>query len=255
MTRSMPTRNDAEVLLNNRSEPWALVTGASGGVGGSCARALADAGYATIVVGRNADRLRALAEEVNAGSGHARCVPIEANLVDREDLRRLLARLEAMRAPDVFVSAAGMTSNSTVHFADDHLDELLALNVRVPMHLSRGVITLMEKERRGYIINVASRAGLVGFSDKGIYGASKAATVRFFDALYTKYLDSDIRVTSICPGWINTPMAVAGGCRKQPEEMLQPEDIAAATVWLLSLPSRVRIRELVVEAGGTTAST
>lgn len=107
-----------------------------------------------------------------------------------------------------------MTSTRTDRFTDAELDEAMALNALAPIQLARGIIAMMENANRGYIINIASRAGLVGFSDKGIYGASKAAAIRFFDAVYAKYLDSGVRVTSICPGWINTPMATAGGCEK-----------------------------------------
>jgi 3-oxoacyl-[acyl-carrier protein] reductase len=254
MTRSIPTTDEISTLLSNSSAPLALVTGASGGVGRCCAKALADIGYATVIVGRSASKLRALADEINAGPRGTPCIALEADLLDREGIRLLLAQIEAIRAPDVFVSAAGITSNCTDRFDDEHLDEVIALNVLAPMYLTRGIIALMEIAKRGYIINIASRAGLVGFSDKGIYGASKAATLRFFDALYAKNLDTGIRLTSICPGWINTPMASVGGCQKRPEEILQPEDISSAVVWLVSSPSRVRIRELVVEAGGSAAS-
>jgi NAD(P)-dependent dehydrogenase (short-subunit alcohol dehydrogenase family) len=179
------------------------------------------------------------------------CIALPADLKDRQAIRHLLARIETVGVPDVFISAAGMTSNSTDRFTDAELDETVALNVLAPMHLTRGIIALMEKSNQGYIINIASRAGLVGFSDKGVYGASKAATIRFFDAAYAKYLDSGVRVTSICPGWINTPLATAGGCKKEPEDILQPQDISSLIVWLVSSNPRVRIRELTVEAGGS----
>ncbi|NBI46333.1 SDR family NAD(P)-dependent oxidoreductase [Burkholderia gladioli] len=230
----------------------ALITGASGGVGRCCAKALADIGYATIVVGRDPDRLAALVGEIEALPRAMPCIALAADLKDREAIRGLLARIATLGVPEVFISAAGMTSTRTDRFTDAELDEAMALNALAPIQLARGIIAMMENANRGYIINIASRAGLVGFSDKGIYGASKAAAIRFFDAVYAKYLDSGVRVTSICPGWINTPMATAGGCEKKPEDLLQPQDISSLIAWLVSSNPRVRIRELTVEAGGST---
>jgi short-subunit dehydrogenase len=251
MTCSIPTTNEISKLLRNSDVPLALVTGASGGVGKCCAKALADIGYATLVVGRSGEKIRKLVDEINNDFGATRpSVGFEADLSDRKDIKRLLTEVECLKVPEVFIYAAGVTSNCTERFDDTELEEVLAVNTLAPIYLTRGIISLMERNEKGYIINIASRAGLVGFSDKGIYGASKAATLRFFDALYAKNLGTDIRITSICPGWINTPMAVSGGCQRNPEEILQPEDVSSSIAWLVSSPSRIRIRELVVEAGG-----
>ncbi|HIC7214490.1 SDR family NAD(P)-dependent oxidoreductase [Burkholderia stabilis] len=251
MTHFIQATNETRRSQSGSDAPLALITGASGGVGGSCAKALAEIGYATLVVGRRAEELRTVTDDINLRFGDSRpCTGFQADLAKREDIKALLARVESLKAPEIFISAAGVTSNSTARFDDDELDEVMAINALAPIYLARGIVGLMEKADKGYIINIASRAGIQGFSDKGLYGASKAATIRYFDALYAGNLNTNIRVTSICPGWINTRMATAGGCRKEPDEILQPDDISTAIVWLVSSPSRIRIRELVVEAGG-----
>ncbi|MFM0047360.1 SDR family NAD(P)-dependent oxidoreductase [Paraburkholderia sediminicola] len=256
MMRSTQTTNEFQCIQRSFDAPLALVTGASGGIGGCCAKTLAGLGYATLIVGRSLRDLGTVADDINNRFGDTHpCFVYRADLANRQEVALLLTHLESFKAPEVFVSAAGVTSNSTETFDEHELDEVFAVNTIAPMYLARGILPLMENGKGGYIINIASRAGVLAFSDKGVYGASKASTIRYFDALYVKSLNSDIRVTSICPGWVNTPMAKAGGCTKPSDDLLQPDDISAAIGWLVSSPSRVRIRELVIEAGGKSQVT
>jgi len=234
-----------------RAPPVALITGATGGVGRRCTLALAEAGYETVIVGRDTDGLKSLADEAwRASRQRLRGSIVRADLVDKNDLEALCLDLERRGKIDVFLSAAGITSNNTAEFEDDELERVMALNVFAPMFIARRVVPLMKQANKGYILNLCSRAAIVGFADKGVYGASKAAALRFFDSLYAGTLETGIRATSICPGWINTRMAVAGGSKKAPDEMLQADDISSLVTWLVATPARVRIREIVVEAGG-----
>ena len=106
----------------------------------------------------------------------------------------------------------------------------------------------MKKQKSGYIFNISSRAGIIGFAGNAGYVASKFGLVGFSQSLYRELTPQGIKVTAICPSWVNTRMAYEAGTPAEPEEMIQPEDIFQTVKWLLSLSPGASVKEIVVDA-------
>lgn len=234
--------------VGTRGVPVAVVTGASGGVGAACARMLAKQGYACLLLGRRQRRLAELADEIQAETkGSVPACGLAVDLSVPGDIEQLSRDIHGLHSVGVLVLAAGITSGKTAVFEDAELQRILQVNLIAPMLCARHLLPLLNRSPDPYIINIASRAGLIGFEDRGLYGASKAAGIRYFDSLRAQAQGSGLRVTSICPGWVNTPMAAEGGCTLPPDKILQPDDVAAAVQWLICSPTRLVVRDLVLE--------
>jgi short-subunit dehydrogenase len=99
----------------------------------------------------------------------------------------------------------------------------------------------------GTILNVASRAGIIGFPNFGAYGASKFGMVGLSESLYRELAPRGIKVTALCPSWIDTDMARESGTPLSSEEMIQTEDLMKTVRWLLSLSPAACVREVMIE--------
>ena len=105
----------------------------------------------------------------------------------------------------------------------------------------------MKRNSKGHIFNIASRAGKYGFPDSGLYSASKFGLVGLSEALYREFSPCGVKVTAICPGWVNTDMAREAGASVEDEEMIQPSDVLASIRYILGLSGPACVRELVIE--------
>jgi len=103
----------------------------------------------------------------------------------------------------------------------------------------------MKKHDSGLIVNIASRAGKIGFSKKGVYGASKFGLVGLGESLYREFSPTGIRVTTLCPSWVYTDMTKYAGVPEK--EMLESEDLLKTVRWLLTLSPAACVKELVIE--------
>ena len=106
----------------------------------------------------------------------------------------------------------------------------------------------MKSNKEGHIINISSRAGKYGFPGSGIYSASKFGLNGLTESLYREYVSTGVKVTTICPGWVNTDMAFEANSPYKAAEMIQPEDIVKAVKFLLDLSGPTCIKELVIES-------
>jgi len=105
----------------------------------------------------------------------------------------------------------------------------------------------MKQQKSGFIINVASRAGKISYADSGIYSASKFGLVGLSESLYKKLAPFGIKVTTICPGIVDTQMASEAATKLSSEEMIQPIDIMETIRWLLKLSMSTCVKEAVIE--------
>jgi NADP-dependent 3-hydroxy acid dehydrogenase YdfG len=105
----------------------------------------------------------------------------------------------------------------------------------------------MKAQKSGYIFNIASRAAKYGFPGGGIYGSTKFAFVGLTESLFRELAPAGIRLTSLCPGWVNTEMAKKAGTPLKEEEMIQPSDLLNTIRYLLNLSESVCIKEIVLE--------
>jgi len=197
------------------ARPWALVTGASAGIGAACARELARRGYDLVLVARRGATMRALAEELSGRPG-CRSQVREADLSDPASIIDLVAWLAREGiAIEFLVNNAGYGMPGTlVSQPWDRHRSYLELMVVAPVALCRHLLPDMQQRKRGYVLNVASLAGfLPGTRGNTLYGASKAFLVRFSQSLALENRTYGIHATALCPGFTRSEFHDVSGTR------------------------------------------
>lgn len=182
----------------------ALVTGASGGIGGSIARALHGAGAHVVISGTRAEALDALAADLGD-----RVTAVTANLSDSEAVDGLVAKAEeAAGAPlDIVVANAGITRDGLLmRMKDEDWEQVLKVNLESYFRLSRSCMRGMMKRRAGRIIGITSVVGVMGNGGQTNYAASKAGMIGFSKSLAQEVASRGITVNCVAPGFIESPM-------------------------------------------------
>lgn len=216
---------------------WALVTGASKGIGAATAVALARQGRNVLVgYGGDADGAAAVVAACEAEGAQARAV--QANLA--ESTEPLEAAIEEVGGVAVLVNNAGVTADSLVFSMDDDAFALtLKVNLTASFALSRAVLRRMLRARYGRIVNVTSVVGLHGNAGQANYAASKAGLVGMTKSLAREVGKRKITVNAVAPGFISTAMTDDVGTddlvgQIPAGRMGEPEEIAAAIAFLCS---------------------
>ncbi len=181
----------------------ALVTGASGGIGGAIAKALHGQGATVGLSGTRVEPLEALATELGV-----RAHVLPCNLSDGEAVAALPKQAaEAMGSVDILVNNAGITrDNLFMRMSDDEWASVLEVNLTSTMKLSKGVIRGMMKARWGRIINITSVVGAAGNPGQANYAASKAGVVGMSKSIAYEVASRGITVNCVAPGFIATAM-------------------------------------------------
>lgn len=181
----------------------ALVTGASGGIGGAIATALHGAGATVALSGTRVDPLNELASTLGE---RAHVVP--CNLSDRDAVKSLPGQaIDAMGGLDILVNNAGVTKdNLFMRLKDEEWDTVLEINLTSTMMLMRAVMRPMMKARSGRIINISSIVGVTGNPGQANYAASKAGVIGMGKSVAQEVASRGITVNAIAPGFITTAM-------------------------------------------------
>ncbi len=181
----------------------ALVTGASGGIGGDIARVLHGAGATVGLSGTRVEPLQALAAELGS-----RAHVLPCNLSDMVAVEALpKAAVAAMGAVDILVNNAGITrDNLFMRMSDDEWQSVIDVNLTSTFRLCRGVLRGMMKARWGRIVNISSVVGAVGNPGQANYAASKAGMVGMAKSLAYEVASRNITVNCVAPGFISTAM-------------------------------------------------
>jgi len=208
--------NAARTEESTDTSPWALVTGASAGIGETFCRQLAALGYHLVLVARRADRLHALAAELKALHGTASLV-LPADLADPGAPGAITKRL---RDEDIHVeflvnnAGYGVPGRFTDPGWEDHRDFIQVMMTAV-CDLTWRLLPGMQARRKGYIINVASVAGLVpGSEGHTLYGASKSFLIRYSESLALENHHWNVHVSALCPGFTYTEFHDVIGTRE-----------------------------------------
>jgi 3-oxoacyl-[acyl-carrier protein] reductase len=217
----------------------ALVTGATGGIGGAIARALHAQGAAVALSGTR----RAALDELASSLGE-RVHIIEANLSDKDSVEGLVPAAEAaMDGLDILVNNAGVTrDNLFLRMKDEEWDTVIAVNLTAAFRLSRAAVKGMMRRRYGRIVNIGSVVGSTGNPGQGNYAASKAGLIGMTKALAAEVASRNITVNCVAPGFIESPMTDALN-EKQRGTIMETipmarlgkgDEIASAVVYLTS---------------------
>jgi 3-oxoacyl-[acyl-carrier protein] reductase len=233
----------------------ALVTGATGGIGGAIAKALHAQGANVALSGTKAERLEALASELGS-----RVFVLPCDLRDRPAVAQLPETAEkTLGQVDILVNNAGIThDNLFMRMKDEEWDDVIAVNLTSVFVLTRGVLRGMMRRRYGRIVNIASISGVLGNPGQGNYAASKAGLVGMTKSLGREVASRGVTANCVSPGFIKTPMTDAL-TPKQVEAIAaaiptqtfgKPDHVAAAVVFLASNEAAYITGETVHVNGG-----
>jgi 3-oxoacyl-[acyl-carrier protein] reductase len=227
----------------------ALVTGATGGIGGQIARVLHALGASVALSGTKSDKLEALAGELGARAHALRC-----DLADRAQVEALVPQAEAaLGQVDILVNNAGLTrDNLFMRMKDEEWDAVLAVDLSAAFQLARAAVRGMMRRRFGRIIGITSIVGVTGNAGQGNYAAAKAGMIGMSKALAQEVASRGITVNCVAPGFIATAMTDSLTDKQREAALARVPagrfgavaDVAAAVVFLAS-----------VEAGYVTGQT
>ncbi|MBX9758836.1 MAG: 3-oxoacyl-[acyl-carrier-protein] reductase [Beijerinckiaceae bacterium] len=217
----------------------ALVTGATGGLGGAIARSLHAQGATVAISGTRASALEALAGELG---GRVHVLP--CNLGEAAQVEALVPDAEkAMGQLDILVNNAGITRDGLfMRMKDDDWEQVLAVNLTSAFRLSRACLRGMMKRRFGRIVSITSVVGVTGNAGQGNYAASKAGMIGMSKSLAAEVASRNITVNCVAPGFISSPMTDVLN-EKQKDAIMatipagrlgEAQDVAAAVVYLAS---------------------
>jgi NAD(P)-dependent dehydrogenase (short-subunit alcohol dehydrogenase family) len=242
----------------------ALVTGAGRGIGRACALALAQAGAEVWLMARTRGEIDQAAAEIRAAGGKAHTAVCD--VTDTPAMRKAVAAIPVL---DVLVNNAGFNiPEPFVEVSEEHLDRLLELNVRAAFLAAQAAARKMletsdRKNRGGAILNMSSQMGHVGAVNRTVYCLTKHGIEGLTKAMALEFAPLGIRVLSIAPTFVETPMTkpmmARAGFAKWVEERIpagrvgQPEDVAAAVVFAASPAASLMTGSSLLVDGGWTA--
>jgi NAD(P)-dependent dehydrogenase (short-subunit alcohol dehydrogenase family) len=225
----------------------ALITGGSSGIGLAIARALGGQGYAVTVSGRRPDKLENAATGLREEGLEVEAMP--ANMAEEDDIRALVARhRDRFGRLDVLVNNAGVGIGAAIGDTQTkHLDMQLGVNLRGVYLTTRECIPLLKEagteHGKALVVNTASIAGKYGQGWLAAYSATKFGVVGFTQALHKEHAGDGIQATALCPGFVDTPMTEWAESVPK-DQMIQPEDIAEAVLYLLRTSPACIVPEL-----------
>ncbi len=233
------------MIIENRI---AVITGAGKGIGEAIAYGLAEMNYQTVLIGRNRKNLEQVAAEIVNNGGLAPVI-FQLDVTDTPKMKETIQSvISQFGRIDVLVNNAGVYFDGTLELAESEFQAMLNTNITAQFTLTKEVVPWMEHQESGYIFNIASRSGKTGYAGSGGYCASKFGMLGLNESLYHELTPKGIKVTALCPGWVNTQMAFDAGTPLKAEEMIQPEDLFKTIRWLLELSPVACVKEVEIES-------
>jgi len=234
---------------------WTLITGASAGIGAATAELLAQDGHHVWLIARREDRLKDLAQKINAATAGR----VEYSVLDitDENAVRAFAETNAARLArtEILINNAGLAKGVATIQDGTEADwrTMMETNVLALLRLTRLILPHMIRAGRGHIVNLGSVAGTVPYPGGNVYCASKSAVHMLNQCLRMDVLGKNIRVTEISPGMVDTEFSfIRLGDKQKAADVyrgvnaLTAADIADTIRWSLSRPPHVNIQEIVV---------
>ena len=240
-----------------------FVTGATSGIGLECARAFAQDGDNVLIAGRRADCLAAIKEDFEQQYG-IRVDTLVLDVSKREDVdAKVKAAIEAFGGIDVLVNNAGL-AQGLEPFQDSSVDDAVTMintNVLGLLYVTKAVLPFMMAQNSGHIVNMGSTAGIYAYPGGAVYCATKAAVKMLADGIRMDTIATDIKVTTIQPGIVETPFSEVrfhGDAERAKSvyagiEAVQPEDVADVVLYVTNQPKRLQISDVTIMANQQAA--
>ncbi len=234
----------------------ALITGASRGIGLAIAQALGADGYKLTLTARKPATLEAAAAQLS-GKGYE-VQQFAANLNDEDSIKAVVnAHREAYGRLDVLVNNGGVGVGAAAHeHQTKFIDMQLDVNLRAMILLYRETLDMLKaagaEHGSAQVVNLASIAGKNPQPWLSVYSATKAAVVAYTVAMNKELNGEGIKSVALCPGFVDTDMTDFAKDSVAPEDMIQPDDIASAVRFVLSLSKAVVIPEIIFQRPGET---
>lgn len=242
--------------MNRIQGKLVLVTGATSGIGQSCAERFAAEGAHLILCARRQDRLESLRDRLTSQHG----VNVEIRRLDVRDRADVLAFAEELatagRIPDVLINNAGLASGlGKLHEGDfEDWDRMLDTNVKGLLNVSRAILPHMVARNSGHVVNVSSIAAYQVYPGGNVYNASKFAVRALTEGMQVDLTGTRVRVSSISPGMVETEFSEVRfhGDRERAAAVYQGlkplsgEDVADAVHYMVNAPEHVNILDLVI---------
>lgn len=226
--------------MTHLSGKTAIVTGAGTGIGEGTALALAGEGVKVVLCGRREAPLLNVADRIKRTGGDCVCVTADVSVV--KDVERIVdVTVSNYGAIHILVNNAGIAGGGAIHqHTVETWDRVMAVNLRGPFLMSRGVLPIMREQKEGHIINISSESGLEYYQTNGAYGVSKHALNALSEYIQRENQDLGIRVDVVCPGMVITEMT-----QNHPNidhaKSLTAADIADLLLWLVSRRANIKI--------------
>ncbi len=244
----------------------ALVTGASSGIGAATARTLAAGGATVALLGRRADRLRTVAEEIETAGGAA--LVLEADITDPEQAEAAIERVvRDLGRLDTVVNNAGVSFVGPVEDAPEReWDQMIAVNIEGVLRVTRAALPHLVNaaqrppRRVADLVTISSTAGRVARPGQAVYALTKSAVNAFSEATRQELQPKRVRVGVVAPGTVATELAthLRDGVREEVMrqitsiELLRPQDIADAVAYMVTRQRHVAVNEMLVRAAEQT---
>ncbi|WP_418965554.1 SDR family NAD(P)-dependent oxidoreductase [Cetobacterium sp.] len=242
--------------MNNLYGKTVFITGATKGIGRSCALSYAEKGSNLILTARSSDLLDSLKEELIRKYGikvHTLVIDVR-NSKDVED--KINSLPESFKKIDILINNAGLALGlDKVYLASaTDIDTVIDTNVKGMLYVTSSIVPLMLKNNSGHIVNIGSIAGDAAYAGGAVYCASKAAVKLFSDGLRIDLVDTNLRVTNIKPGLVETEFSKVrfkGDIEKANNtykgiDALTPDDVANVVIYATGLPENIQLTEIAM---------
>ena len=240
-----------------------FVTGATSGIGLECARAFAQDGDNVLIAGRRADRLAAIKEDFEQQYG-VRVDTLVLDVSKRKDVEsKVKSAIEAFGGIDVLVNNAGLAQGLDP-FQDSTVEDAVTMintNVLGLLYVTKAVLPFMIDKNEGHIVNMGSTAGIYAYPGGAVYCATKAAVKMLADGIRMDTIATDIKVTTIQPGIVETPFSEVrfhGDAERAASvyagiDAVQPQDVADVVLYVTNQPKRMQITDVTIMANQQAA--
>lgn len=222
----------------------AIVTGASSGIGRAIAHKLAETGINVVLVARNEDKLKAVAEQIN-GKNEGEALVIRTDISNKEEVAKMVKKAkEQFGSIDIFINNAGVMLSAMVTAGElNNWEQMIDVNIKGVLYGLHAIVPEMVERKTGHIINIASVSGLEVTKTSTVYSATKFAVRAISMGLEKELAQTGVKVTNISPGMVDTNLTSRISVTRK---ILEPLDVASAVIYAITQPTYVNINEITV---------